>query len=248
MFTEEKALWLYQHYRWLDEHLPPRRSIGGSAFVLPTKPFFPHPHQQTHDGAVALFESVRAIMGMADWPCRFEQRESRERAMRDDLSQSGILGRLSSGDPAGTFSATPEREVVITYSAHMLRDPIGLVGTLAHELCHFLLATVRTEPPGSWKSLEPLTDLAAVREGFGIFLSNSAFQFGQWTSHDRQGWSVQRKGYLSEAELGFSTAIFAVRNRLDPKIAARTLKPNPREVFCDALDYIADLEAGQKSA
>jgi len=129
----------------------------------------------------------------------------------------------------------------------MLKDPVGLVGTLAHELCHFLLATVKNEPPASWKLLEPLTDLAAVREGFGIFLSNSAFQFGQWTSNDQQGWSTQRRGYLSEAELGFSTAIFVVRNRLDPKVAARALKPNPREVFCDALDYVADLEAAPNS-
>jgi hypothetical protein len=243
MFTEERALWLYQHYRWLDANLPNRKSIGRRTFILPTKEFFPHRFSNDHDSAVTLFGDVRTLMGMTAWPCRFEQRESREHAQQRDLARGGVMGESKANDPGGTFSATREKEVVITYSSHMLKDPFALVGTLAHELCHYLLATVRDEPPATWAQLEPLTDLAAVREGFGIFLCNAAFQFSQWTSHDQQGWRVQRKGYLTEAELGFGTAIFSVRNGLDPNVAARILKPNPREVFCDALDYIAELEA-----
>src|SRR5262249_10899697 len=155
-----------------------------------------------------------------------------------NFSRSGVLGRFSSKGAAGTFSIPEKNEIVISYSASLLKDPVGLVSTLAHELCHYLLSTVRDEPPATWKELEPLTDLSAVLEGFGLFLCNSAFQFSQWSSNDKQGWSAKRKGYLSEAELGFSFAIFCVRNHLDPAPAARSLKPNPREVFCDALDYI----------
>jgi hypothetical protein len=181
-------------------------------------------------------------MGMAEWPCEFVQRQAVERNMHEDLSRSGVLGSTSTHDAAGTFSVPEARRVVITYSAHVLADPIALVATLAHELCHFLLATVRAEPPATWKELEPLTDLSAVLEGFGIFLCNSAFRFGQWATHDRQGWSFERQGYLNEAELGFALAVYCVRNRADPKIVAHVLKPNPREVFCDALDFVADLE------
>ena len=184
-------------------------------------------------------------MGMTDWVCKFEQKSSIEDEMQQNLSRSGVLGYTSTKGAAGTFSIPEQNEVVISYSATLLKYPVGLVSTLAHELCHYLLSTVQEEPPATWKELEPLTDLSAVLEGFGLFQCNSAFQFDQWSSNDKQGWSAKRKGYLSEAELGFSFAIFCVRNHLDPNPAIRLLKPNPREVFCDALDFISELEESE---
>ena len=241
-FTEERALWLYRHYRWLEDHLPVRKSPARATLVVPTGKFFPDPYAADHVSAEMLFHRVKSLMGMEAWNCRFEQRRDEEKEMRDDLAKSGVMGRFSSKGAAGTFSMSSDQEVVISYSASSLRDPSALIATFAHELCHYLLAVVEDEPPATWKELEPLTDLSAVLEGFGLFLCNTAFQFKQWTSFDKQGWSYSRKGYLTEAELGFSLAIFCIRNQLDAGLAARALKPNPREVFCDALDYIADLE------
>jgi hypothetical protein len=245
-FTEERAVWLYKHYNWLNAYLPKRSSVGRSALVLPTAQFFPDRYQADHASAECLFYRVRDLIGMSDWNCRIEQRRSIDRELQADLSRSGVLGETSTQGAAGTFSV-PEKEVLITYSAPLLNDPIGLVATFAHELCHYLLATVKEEPPATWKQLEPLTDLSAVLEGFGVFLCNSAFTFSQWTSYDTQGWSVKQKGYLTEAELGFALAIYCIKNRIDERLAARNLKPNPCEVFCDALDYILDLEDQKRS-
>jgi hypothetical protein len=113
---------------------------------------------------------------------------------------------------------------------------------MAHELCHYLLATVKEEPPCGWEEHEPLTDLAAVHEGFGIFLANSAFGFSQWTNTQSQGWEFSSRGYLNEAELGFALGIFVVRRKLPPEDAGRHLKRNPAEVFWDSLDFIEELE------
>ena len=41
---------------------------------------------------------------------------------------------------------------------------------------------------------------------------------------------------------GFALAIFCVRHGTPPEIPLRFLKPNPRQVFIDSLDYVADLE------
>ena len=241
-FTEERALWLYHHYRWLECHLPAREAVARGTLVLPTQQFFPDRYAKDHGSADILFHRVKDLMGMSEWPCRLEQRRDGETELRADLARSGVIGDSSSNGAAGTFSVSHNREVVITYSASSLPDPHSLVATFAHELCHYLLAQVTTAPPGTWKELEPLTDLSAVVEGFGLFLCNTAFQFQQFTNYDTQGWGTSRKGYLTEAELGFAFAISCVRNRLDVATAARALKPNPREVFIDALDYIADLE------
>jgi hypothetical protein len=36
-FTEERAIWLYEHYRWLERHLPRRTATSQARMVLPTK-------------------------------------------------------------------------------------------------------------------------------------------------------------------------------------------------------------------
>jgi hypothetical protein len=245
-FTEDRALWIYIHYLWLEEHLPERSEAQGRRdFVLPNKAWFPEPFRRDHTGAEALFRRIQQLMGMAEWDCVLEQSEDVDQRTVRALGSSGMLGQWTFSGAAGTYQQSRDRKVLITYSESLLADPAALVATLAHELCHYLLAGTGSEPPCGWKQLEPLTDLSAVVEGFGVFLCNSAFSFSQFTSYDSQGWSYKRAGYLTEAELGFSLAVFTVRNRLDPGQVVHLLKPNPREVYCDALDYVAGLEEAQ---
>ncbi|MDF9832392.1 hypothetical protein M2103_000602 [Ereboglobus sp. PH5-5] len=244
-FTEERALWLYQHYLWLEKNLPPKIEPEPARIVLATKDFFPDTYANDHASAECVFQRVRDLMGLSNWVCRLECGDDEGRAMQSDLRASGMLGQTSQSGAAGLFSASQEDGVVITYSSSLLQNPVGLVATFAHELCHYLLATVETEPPATWEALEPLTDLCAITEGFGVFLCNAAFQFTQWTSYDQQGWSWQRSGYLSEEEIAFALAVFCVRNKLDASIIAKSIKPNANEIFCDALGYVEALEENE---
>lgn len=246
--TEARARWLHAHYLWLERVLPQRQPPAQPRLVFATKEFFPDRYSPDPRSAERVFQRVRELMGLAAWPCRLEPADDVERRIQTDLGRGGVLGDTFTRGPAGTFSAAPGRDVVITYAPAQLKNPVALVATFAHELCHYLLATVAEEPPAGWEALEPLTDLAAVAEGFGVFLCDSAFQFNQWTNHDRQGWSFQNTGYLSEEELAFALAIFCVRRGADETPVARALKPNAREIFLDALDYVADLgrEAGAR--
>jgi len=241
MFTEERARWLHTHYRWLEQHLPARLNGTHASLMTPTPECFPFRNTGDHAFATAVFQRVREHLGLLDWPCQLVAQVDPDQEHRAVFAATGLLGSLpANAGAAGTFSATDSVE--ITYSPLLLKNPSALVATLAHELCHYLLATVQTEPPATWSELEPLTDLAAVHEGCGIFLANSAFTFGQWTDHSSQGWQANRQGYLSEAELGFSLSIYAVRHKLDPELIGQHLKANPAEVFWDALEFVEALE------
>lgn len=182
MFNEARALWLYQHYLWLETALPPRS--GPSPLILPTREFFPNT-RRGDELARELFERVRELMGLQQWPCRLEPESDEEAEFRAAMQRSGVFAPIQR-KAAGTFSAG--EEVVITYSRSLNDQPMQLVATLAHELCHYLLATVQLAPPAGWEELEPLTDLAAVHEGFGVILANSAFQFSQWADAQMHGW------------------------------------------------------------
>jgi hypothetical protein len=240
MFTEERAHWLYQHYRWLEQQLPQRTDDYQPPLILPTPDFYPMRNTRDHAFAEAIFHATRGFMGMAEWHCRLVPQTDEEREAQASLGKGGVFGETQFSGAAGTFRASDEIE--ITYSPTLLGDPPGLVATLAHELCHYLMATIKEEPPGGWAEHEPLTDLAAVHEGFGVFLCNSAFQFSQWMDNQYSGWRWSKRGYLNEAELGFSLGIFCVRNQIDPEVAMGHLKQNPGEVFWDSLGFIEDLE------
>jgi hypothetical protein len=240
MFTEERALWIHRHLRWLEENLPAREDQTPRKLILPTPEFFPMRNTRDHTFALAVFDATRAFMGVTAWPCRLTPQSDEERAKQARLRNYGVFGESQHSGAAGTFRSG--KQVEITYSPSLLRDPVGLVAVLAHELCHYLLATVEIEPPCGWGDHEPLTDLAAIVEGFGVFLCNSAFSFGQWSDGQYQGWQSERRGYLNEAELGFALGVFCVRQDIPPDRVARFLKPNPREVFVDSIDYVVDLE------
>jgi hypothetical protein len=242
MFTEERARWLYRHFLWLEHHLPPNQDHRSSPLILPTPQFYPQRNTRDHESAETIFATTRGFMGMAEWPCRLVPQSDEERAAAEAFAHGSATAETRYSGAAGTFSIGDEVE--ITYSPTLLNEPAGLVATMAHELCHYLMATLKDEPPCGWGEHEPLTDLAAVHEGFGVFLCNNAFHFSQWSTATHGGWRTGTRGYLNEAELGFALGVFCVRRKIDPELALRHLKPNPGEVFWDSLDYIEDLERG----
>lgn len=244
MFTEERALWLYQHFLWLEAHLPQRTEDYTPPLILPTPDFYPMPNTRDHAFAQAVFDATREYMGITEWRCRLVAQTDEEREAQAAFNRGAAQYEAAYSGAEGTFSVG--EGVEITYSPSLLQDPPGLVGTLAHELCHYLMATLKEEPPCGWKEHEPLTDLAAVHEGFGVFLCNSAFQFGQWSTATHGGWRYGTRGYLKEPELAFALGIFCVRNQIDPELAMPYLKMNPGEVFWDSIGYIEDLEAREK--
>jgi hypothetical protein len=219
MFTEERALWLYRQFCWLERHLPARTGEYDIPLILPTPDFYPQRNTYDHAFAESVFHTTRAFMGIAQWNCRLVPQSDEQREMAAALSRGAPYMETRYADAAGTFFAGEEIE--ITYSPSLLRDPPALVAVLAHELCHYLLATVKEEPPCGWAEHEPLTDLAAVHEGFGVFLCNSAFHFGQWSTATHGGWQTSTRGYLNEAELGFALGVFCLRRGVAPELAMK---------------------------
>jgi len=112
-------------------------------------------------------------------------------------------------DAAGLYYHDPTKFARIEIHHEQLKDPLGLVATIAHELGHVILLRPGLVD-GDEPKMEPLNDLLTVFLGFGVFTANSAFQFKQYGDHKRQGWSTSRLGYLSEELFGYALARFAL--------------------------------------
>lgn len=236
-FDENALAWHFDTWQWLLENFGGVEAMRKRRLILPTHEFFPFQAGGDHESALRLFEHVKALMGMADWPCRLEQipRDENSRKAREE----GWIGDWASSGPAG-FYLQDEGEITIAYQEDLLANPVNLTATLVHELCHYLLRTkVRSHPPTGWADHELHTDVMCSFMGFGIFVANAVFDFRQWGSQGTTGWSWSRQGYLSESEHAYALAVFCELSGCDPQVAAGHLKVNPLNYFGLAVD---DLE------
>ncbi|MES2505755.1 MAG: hypothetical protein V4599_03570 [Verrucomicrobiota bacterium] len=236
-FDEERIQQHFAVWEWLISNFGGLEDLKQRPLITPTQDLFPHQPAYSQEYAEAMFETVKDMMGISDWPCRFEPLEN-ESPGADLIQRHMLEGQWSSQGPAGTFQWT-EDEVVIRFDPQKLGDAIGFVATLSHELCHYLLATAKTNPPGGWKDHELHTDMACSFMGFGIFQCNAAFNYRQWADGQAQGWSYSQQGYLSEAEHAYALALFCRLTETSPDQILPFLKTNPKAYFKMALQ---DLE------
>ncbi len=224
--------WQLETWVWLMRHLGGMAHLAGTPLVLPTRDFVPPSGAQGHDKAVHGLTCVKAAMGMGDWDCDLVAVERPAPSQR-----VGELWHVQTGGAAeGTFEVRGNR-VVISYAADLVAHPGRLVPIFAHELAHYLLATVPEPPPGGEEVHELATELAVAYAGMGVLAANAAFSFQQFTDGMSQGWSASRSGYFSERSWAFALAVFLAltgrRGAADP-----WLKPTLRDMVRAADRYL----------
>lgn len=237
-----EAGWILDAYRWFLTHLGDADHADRTRLVEPVDSEFTSddPGQVRECGARdlarALFEACKRHAGLADWPCALEAREA---AQVDRVAPHLLLFSID-GEAAGTYHAAddPDETPTITFDPRLVAQPEVLVATFAHELAHGLLDTVEDVPPGGEDFEEPMTDLAAVFLGFGIFLCNAAFEFSQDFDGRWMSWQTTTHGYLPEDTLAFALALFLRTHAIDPERALRHLDPNPRRYLREALEQL----------
>jgi len=223
-------------FKWLTGQFG---AVGARPLVLPTPAFFPL-SRATGEAAACpepsrrareVFGHVRALAGMADWPCELRAGTA-DRPI--DAGNAHLIKHEGGAAPCGTFEVeegSGGRYGVITFNPGMAGDPAGLAATFAHEFGHYLMATAAAPPPGGWDLHELHTDLAAVYLGFGIFMANGAREFSHFTTESGAGWRSGLRGYLSENALVTATAIFQRLAGRDPMDAGPWLKPYLRGIL-----------------
>ena len=147
----------------------------------------------------------------------------------DDLARATGLTLRSRG-AAGHYRREGGRPIV---AVDRTLTPLRMIATVAHELGHVRLDDGHVIQERA--DHEPLTDLATVHFGLGIFTANASFEFSQ----DDQWRSVRRLGYLTEPMFGYGLACHAwLRGERRPDWA-RHLDTNPRVYLRRGLRYLA---------
>jgi len=194
--------WHLETWAWLIDHFASEVPLKSTPLVLANADFFPASDATGHARALHVFDCVKRIMHIEDWPCTLEAQSRRTAGHR----VAEFVAVAGGDDPNGTFRIEEGGEVIITYAPDLLDRPVELVATLAHELAHYLLAH---ENDLDEETHELITDLTVAYTGLGLFGANAAFSFSQHGDAFSQGWSSKRSGYLSPPSWAFALAVFA---------------------------------------
>lgn len=185
----------------------------GAKVVLPDEEHFPDPYDKTPEAAERLFRRVCGYMRVERSRIDFEIFPDETDELREILPYwhggSGGCAGLYTHEPASDSDGdNDELRMAVAVRSTQLQDPLSLVATMAHELGHVILLGGKLIDAET-ADHEPLTDLLTVFLGFGVFNANSAGRFRQYQNERRQGWSMQRLGYLSQEIYGYALAEFA---------------------------------------
>ena len=219
--TEGERLWVDEGFRRLSKMIGPSR-LQNAKVVLPTDEFFPDPWDATEPALKSLFCRICGYMGVN--PDRVELA-----IIPDTIHLLEVLPAYSLGgenSPAGLhFGASEEDRSLVAVRNSLLKDPLNVVATLAHELGHVILLDgghLRRDD----EEMEPLTDLVTVYLGLGVFTANASRNFRKYQDDRREGWSMSRLGYLPETVFGYALACFAKERGEDQPTWAKHLSTN----------------------
>jgi hypothetical protein len=236
--TDEERLWVDEGFVRLEVMLGRQRLLEARV-VLPDAKYFPDAFERNEVSVEKLIHRICEYMQIDRDRVKVEIFPDEADELRENS-----LWSIQSSRPAGIYfgheSVVEENgAVVIALKSSVVKDPMVLVATIAHELGHLILLgdghIDRSEPDH-----ESMTDLLTVFLGLGIFTANSAARFKQ---HNHGGgwhsWSMRRLGYLSQEVYGYALAKFAAeRGEIKPEWA-RQLSTNVRAYFKRSRAWLA---------
>lgn len=226
--TYQKA-WIEDRLHWLYNEFPDN-VYNGRRMILPLAEFFPARYDASDESVLALFQRVCGYMGVDADDIRLE-------IVADAKESFWLVNDEGQVIPqAGGVFVYGENQCVVRIDRLELRDPMGLVGTIAHELAHVRLLGEHRYDATAFDN-ELLTDLTVVYLGLGIFRTNSQRYYRSIDSH-WPGTDVRRPEYMTPPMFAWALAHVAWHNNQRWPAWAAHLQMGPRSDLKQALKYL----------
>ncbi len=193
--TPEDKDWIERNITWFIEVFGFDK-LKAQPFILPTTENFPYNNVKDGEQFQKLFEQL----------CNYWDVNPDEIIIKffDDFKTKQWETLRPYGDfkePGGLYNqiyTTDKRRFNIQIAKSNLDNPQLLISVIAHELAHVKLLggnyVYKNDP-----DLEPLTDLASIYFGFGIFVANSV--------QTKDIYWISRSGYLPNQLISYANAL-----------------------------------------
>jgi hypothetical protein len=228
--------WQLECWRWLLKHCGGVAALSQRALILPTQEYFRWPRLAGAALAENVFEQVARY---ADVDASDFELAAQAEPVNPVLAPLQVVMNAPV-DAAGTFSINGNR-MRVTYNPDLLKSPMKLIATFAHEISHPLLLAIPEDPPGGPDMEEFATDLAVILFGFGVISVNTTSNFLGFRDDatGTQGWRFDGLGYLSLAERTFALAVFLALAGRNGTQVLPYLESGPAAYFKKSSKYVA---------
>ncbi len=211
--NSETREWLEDCFLWFIENVG-REKIKKVKVLTPNPLDFPIKYNGENESAISTMKIIAKQMELNSEDILLDIYTEGQ----SEINTGGVFGNrlflenVENENYSGGlyFGMQTDNKYHIAIEKKVLKDPISIVATLAHEIAHIkLLGEKRIK-----ENNEDLTDLMTIVYGLGIFSANVAFQMRR----DFDSWSWSKSGYLSQMEWGYGLALFAhIRGEKDPE-------------------------------
>jgi tetratricopeptide (TPR) repeat protein len=226
--TPEDKEWVENSLLWLIENFGLER-LNKQPFISPTYENFPYTNLKDPEQFQQLFEQLCGYMDL-------DHLEISVKFFDDLLTKQWNIGIQSENAKfaMGFFErndGSKEKPFSIQVATSSLEHADLLVAVLVHELTHVKLLG-GNYLNGSETDMEPLTDLATIYFGFGIFVANTV------QSNDIK-W-MRRLGYLPNQIISYTNALICYLTESDAKEMKHFLNQNTNDLFQRDLDFLTN--------
>ncbi|MBK9249995.1 MAG: tetratricopeptide repeat protein [Ignavibacteria bacterium] len=226
--TPEDKDWIEQNICWFIEVFG-LDNLKVQPIILPTVENFPYNDLNDTNQFQKLFERL----------CRYCDVNPNEIVVKffDDFKSKQWTTWIPHGefcDAAGIYNqvyTTDEKRFNIQLAKSNLNHPQLLVSVISHELAHVKLLGgnyMNSKDP----DMEPLTDLASIFFGFGIFVANS--------SQIKDIYWITRTGYLPQQMISYANALICYITGYDSKIYIAELNGNTKDLFKQDYEFLSN--------
>lgn len=133
--------WHVDNACWLPGSLSHTPVFRDTRLVLPAPGFFVTDQLSGHAPAQSIFDQVKTYAGLADWPVELVSDVDVYEHKTGELVQA-----TARKTPLGMFMRDAD-VVRISYAPKLLKSPVNLIATLAHELAHYLIHSIEDALP-----------------------------------------------------------------------------------------------------
>ncbi|MCR9248914.1 MAG: hypothetical protein NXI20_00765 [bacterium] len=211
IITTEDEEWLISVFDWFEDKF--KLKIEDMEMYPPTTNFIGFKYQGTTDDVINMVELVREKM-MVRKSSRIEVYFYDE-FQRMEFTDEAIISNYEEGTQLsnGQYSKDLLGIYQIGIERSLIKNPILLIATIAHEIAHIKLLGERKIKEND----EPLTDVITSLFGFGIFTANSSIsKMTTYSGNTHSGWNMSGgSGYLHYKIHAFMLALWLFKKGQD---------------------------------
>jgi hypothetical protein len=229
LLDEGTTEWLWESYAWALRNFDRDLFYSHTTLVTPSKEHFP---DQADDGATLaqlILDRIKGYMAMQKWPTRLIPVSEEMPALP---SPAIAINGPARGDQA-LIEIDHGQALPVYYDPILLRQPDLLIAMMAQTLASPLAQLAPESPPGGDETRGHATDLLAIFMGFGVFLTNNAFNYhvGGCGSCSCKPKGVQLLGELTEGQMAYALALFCVLKEIPNSDVLPHLKSTVRPFY-----------------